>query len=105
MDDSDLLGKIAYLFNDGYGIVKFSYNSPNFNDKITIHLESDKSTLFEIDPIYYNEKVDLDNRKIILSIDQFSDYTGDISYEPETIEPDKIQVPQDIIDKIKDSKE
>ena len=51
------------------------------------------------------KKVDLDNRKIILSIDQFSDHIGDISYEPETIEPDKIEVPQDIIDKIKDSKE
>jgi small subunit ribosomal protein S1 len=50
-------------------------------------------------------KIDLNNRKIILSIDQFADEMAGASYEPEQIEPDKIEVPQDIIDKIKDSKE
>tara|TARA_Y100000996_G_scaffold75945_1_gene51122 strand:- start:3128 stop:5083 length:1956 start_codon:yes stop_codon:yes gene_type:complete len=50
-------------------------------------------------------KIDSNNRKIILSIDQFADEMAGASYEPEQIEPDKIEVPQDIIDKIKDSKE
>ena len=49
-------------------------------------------------------KIDSNHRKIILSIDQFSDGMGSINYEPEQIEPDKIEVPQDIIDKIKDNK-
>ena len=50
-------------------------------------------------------KIDSNNRKIILSIDQFADEMAGASYEPDRIEPDKIEVPQDIIDKIKDSKE
>ena len=50
-------------------------------------------------------KIDSNNRKIILSIDQFADEMAGASYEPEQIESDKIEVPQDIIDKIKDSKE
>ena len=50
-------------------------------------------------------KIDSNNRKIILSIDRFADQMGDFSYEPEEMEPDKIEVPQDIIDKIKDNKE
>ena len=50
-------------------------------------------------------KIDSNNRKIILSINQFADQMGGFSYEPEEMETDKIEVPQDIIDKIKDNKE
>ena len=51
------------------------------------------------------KKVDSNTRKIILSIDQFEDRMGDISFEMEAVESEKIEVPQDIIDKIKENKD
>ena len=51
------------------------------------------------------KKVDSNTRKIILSIDQFSEYISNDSFDMEAPEPDKIEIPQDVIDKIKENKE